>query len=150
MRRLGWLMGALVVAGGCAAWQPVPRGDFAVTYDHWVEHDELVRGKLLHVRAPAPEAHADVVPRHRAGGDLTLARRPDLPGHGLPIALAVGNVAVFETARGVRDVALAGDAARAWFTPGARLFVRGMHPGRGTLRLLLADGSRRDISVEVN
>lgn len=143
------LLVATVLVAGCARFQPVPRGEFEVRYDRWVEHDELVRGRPMRVRAPAPEAVADVVPRARVGREVVLLRRPTLPGPGLPIAIAVGRVAEFEAARSVRDVALAGDAARAWFTPGARLFVRGMHPGQSRLRLTLASGERREIAVAV-
>jgi hypothetical protein len=140
----------LLATAGCARFQGVPRGEFEVTYDRWVEHDELVRGRLLRVRAPAPEAIADVVPRARhVPHDVVLLRRTTLPGTGVPIAVAVGRVAEFETTHAVRDVAIAGDAARAWFTPGMRLFVRGMHPGASRLRLTLADGACRDISVAV-
>lgn len=131
----------------CTPFHPVVRGEFEVTYDCWLEHDEAVHGKYMHVRSPAPDAHAEVVPRQ--GHERVLARHADLPYLGLPLVVAVGNVAVFETARSVRDVELAGDAARAWFTPGARLFVRGMHAGDGRLRLTMADGQRRVVVVQV-
>ncbi len=136
-----------VSLGACTPFHPVVRGEFEVTYDRWLEHDEAVRGKYMHVRTPAPDAHAEVVPRQ--GHEHVLARHADLPYRGLPLVVAVGNVAVFETARSVRDVELAGDAARAWFTPGARLFVRGMHAGDGRLRLTMADGQRRVVEVQV-
>lgn len=142
-------MGLAALLAGCTHFAPVPRGDFEVSYDRWIEHDELVRGHMMRVRAPAPEAVADVVPRERGGRNVVIVRKPTLPGQGLPIAIAVGRVAEFEAARSVREVALAGDAARAWFTPGTRLFVRGMHPGQSRLRLTLASGERREIPVAV-
>lgn len=136
-----------LAGAGCARFAPVERGDFEVRYDRWVEHDEEVRGRWLKVRAPAPDAHQEVV--RASGHERTLTRHADLPYRGLPLVVAVGNVAVFETARSVRDVAIAGDAARAWFTPGARLFVRGMHAGDGRLRLEMADGTRRELTIQV-
>jgi hypothetical protein len=146
-RRCLLAVAAVVTVAGCVPFQPVVHGEFEVTYDRWLEHDEQVRGHWMHVRAPAPDAHAEVVPRR--GAERVLTRHPDLPARGLPLFVAVGNVAVFETARAVRDVELAGDAARAWFTPGARLFVRGMHAGDGRLRLTMADGQRRVLLVQV-
>jgi hypothetical protein len=144
-----WLIAvaAVGIVAGCAPFHPVARGDFEITYDCWLEHDEQVRGRWMHVRAPAPEAHADVVPRH--GHERVLTRHPDLPGRGLPLVVAVGNVAVFEATRAVRDVELAGDAARVWFTPGERLFVRGMYAGDSRIRLTMADGHRRILPVQV-
>jgi hypothetical protein len=136
-----------VAGAGCAPFHPVARGEFEISYDRWLEHDEQVRGKWMHVRAPAPDAHAEVVPVR--GKERVLTRHPDLPARGLPLFVAVGNVAVFETARTVREVELAGDAARAWFTPGVRLFVRGMHAGDGRLRLTMADGQRRILDIQV-
>jgi hypothetical protein len=148
MWRLPCLAGLLLLVG-CARFQPVPHGEFEVSYDRWVERDELVRGRTMHVRSPAPEAVADVVPRSQGGRDKVLLRKPTLPGRGIPIAIAVGRVAEFEASRTVRDVTLAGDAVRVWFTPGARLFVRGMHRGQSRLRLILASGERREIDVAV-
>lgn len=131
MRSLALALVVVLAAalGGCARYQPVPRGDFDVVHD---------------------ATGAVVVPRGApAGASRVLVRRPDLPARGLPIVVAVGNVAVFETARRVRAAELAGTAAQAWFTPGQRLFVRGVAPGRCSLRLTLASGKRRTWRVDV-
>ena len=147
MRRCLLAVAVALGIAGCASFHPVARGDFEITYDRWLEHDQEVRGRWMKVRSPAPDAHVEVVPRH--GRERVLTRHPDLPGRGLPLFLAVGSVSVFETTRLVREVELAGDAARAWFTPGERLFVRGMHAGDARLRLTTADGQQRIIQVQV-
>ena len=122
-----WLLPLLI---GCAPYRPAPRGEFDIVY--------------------APGGRAEVVRRADGGGkERVLVRRPDLPGRGLPIVVAVGNVAVFEPTARVRDVELAGRAAEAWFTPGKHLYIRGVRPGSAQLRLRFADGHRDVLRVEV-
>ena len=126
-RRL--LFAVLALAAGCARYRPALRGEFDVVHD--------------------PASGATVVPRAEGGVERTLVRHPDLPGPPLPIVVAVGNVAVFEAARGVRDVDVAGDAAEVWFTPGKHVYVRGAHAGNSRLRLRIGRRQERFFPIEV-
>ncbi|MDB4968717.1 MAG: hypothetical protein JWN44_4406, partial [Myxococcales bacterium] len=115
---------------GCARYVAAPRGEFDIVSD--------------------PAAGVAVVPRAEPGGSKrVLVRHPDLPGRGLPIVVAVGNVAVFEAARVVRNVEVAGRAAAAWFTPGQKVYVRGLLAGSSKLRLTFAGGRHQILGVEV-
>jgi hypothetical protein len=166
---------ALALASACAtAPRALERGDWQVTWTEYVEHES--QGLAGKVWSPAPGATqlvlgpAEFAARNKdigmsMSGGLGMGP-PGLEALGAVLPVQVGEAQTFDVpGEALRAAWHRGTAARAYWTidhrvvtsvrgktsesKASELIVLGVEPGRSTLELELADGSRKTVEVDV-